>query len=32
MPWRLGLYDDYAKRVLAIAQDEAWRSGRMPRP
>lgn len=22
---RLGLYDDYAKRVLAVAQDEAWR-------
>jgi ATP-dependent Clp protease ATP-binding subunit ClpC len=21
----LGLYDDYAKRVLALAQDEAWR-------
>jgi ATP-dependent Clp protease ATP-binding subunit ClpA len=25
MPGRLGLYDDYAKRVLALAQDEAWR-------
>ena len=21
----MGLYDDYAKRVLAVAQDEAWR-------
>jgi ATP-dependent Clp protease ATP-binding subunit ClpC len=25
MPGRVGLYDDYAKRVLAVAQDEAWR-------
>ncbi len=25
MPGRLGLYDDDAKRVLAVAQDEAWR-------
>ena len=25
MAGRLGLYDDYAKRVLALAQDEAWR-------
>ena len=25
MPGRLGLYDDDAKRVLALAQDEAWR-------
>ena len=25
MPGRLGLYDDYAKRALAVAQDEAWR-------
>src|SRR5207248_9653022 len=25
MPGRLGLYDDYAKRVLALTQDEAWR-------
>jgi ATP-dependent Clp protease ATP-binding subunit ClpC len=25
MPGRLGLFDDYAKRVLALAQDEAWR-------
>jgi hypothetical protein len=25
VPGRLGLYDDYAKRVLAVAQDEAWR-------
>ena len=25
MPGRLNLYDDRAKRVLAVAQDEAWR-------
>jgi ATP-dependent Clp protease ATP-binding subunit ClpA len=25
MPGRLGQYDDRAKRVLALAQDEAWR-------
>jgi ATP-dependent Clp protease ATP-binding subunit ClpA len=25
MPGRLDLYDDRAKRVLALAQDEAWR-------
>jgi ATP-dependent Clp protease ATP-binding subunit ClpC len=25
MPGRLGLYDDRAKTVLALAQDEAWR-------
>lgn len=25
MPGRLSLYDDRAKRVLALAQDEAWR-------
>src|SRR5688572_11698225 len=25
MPGRIGLYDDYAKRALAVAQDEAFR-------